>query len=84
MRKPFHSPWIFGTLTLHGLVRAAPLKGSIRRALPTGNWTNRTGVWPTLMGCSMLLTNEIAPPPTPGSDPPCDPAWKRKFLATTP
>lgn len=37
----------------------APTCSPTRAALLTGHWTNRTGVWHTIMGRSMLRTNEI-------------------------
>jgi arylsulfatase B len=37
----------------------APTCSPTRAALLTGHWTNRTGVWHTIMGRSMLRANEI-------------------------
>jgi len=37
----------------------APTCSPTRSALQTGHWTNRTGVWHTIMGRSMLRENEI-------------------------
>lgn len=37
----------------------APTCSPTRAALLTGHWTNRTGVWHTIMGRSMLRTNEV-------------------------
>ncbi|MCS1409789.1 MAG: Arylsulfatase [Verrucomicrobia subdivision 3 bacterium] len=37
----------------------APTCAPTRSALLTGHWTNRTGVWHTIMGRSMLRANEI-------------------------
>ncbi len=37
----------------------APTCSPTRAALLTGHWTNRTGVWHTIRGRSMLRTNEI-------------------------
>lgn len=37
----------------------APTCSPTRSALVTGHWTNRTGVWHTINGRSMLRTNEI-------------------------
>ncbi len=37
----------------------APTCSPTRSALLTGHWTNRTGVWHTIMGRSMLRENEI-------------------------
>ena len=37
----------------------APTCSPTRAALITGHWTNRTGVWHTIMGRSMLRHNEI-------------------------
>ena len=37
----------------------APTCSPTRAALQTGHWTNRTGVWHTIMGRSMLRKNEI-------------------------
>ena len=37
----------------------APTCAPTRCALYTGHWTNRTGVWHTIMGRSMLRANEI-------------------------
>ena len=37
----------------------APTCAPTRAALITGHWTNRTGVWHTIMGRSMLRENEI-------------------------
>jgi arylsulfatase A-like enzyme len=37
----------------------APTCSPTRCALMTGHWTNRTGVWHTIMGRSMLRENEI-------------------------
>ena len=37
----------------------APTCSPTRAALLTGHWTNRTGVWHTIMGRSMLRKNEI-------------------------
>ncbi|MBT8037242.1 MAG: arylsulfatase [Verrucomicrobiae bacterium] len=38
----------------------APTCSPTRAALLTGHWTNRTGVWHTIMGRSMLRSNEIS------------------------
>ena len=37
----------------------APTCSPTRCALQTGHWTNRTGVWHTIMGRSMLRDNEV-------------------------
>ena len=37
----------------------APTCSPTRCALLTGHWTNRTGVWHTIMGRSMLRFNEV-------------------------
>ena len=37
----------------------APTCSPSRSALVTGHWTNRTGVWHTIMGRSMLRANEV-------------------------
>ena len=37
----------------------APTCSPTRAALVTGHWTNRTGVWHTIMGRSMLRDNEV-------------------------
>ena len=37
----------------------APTCSPTRSALLTGHWTNRTGVWHTIMGRSMLRENEV-------------------------
>lgn len=37
----------------------APTCSPTRAALITGHWTNRTGVWHTIMGRSMLRSNEV-------------------------
>jgi arylsulfatase A-like enzyme len=37
----------------------APTCSPTRAALQTGHWTNRTGVWHTIMGRSMLRDNEV-------------------------
>ncbi len=37
----------------------APTCSPTRSALLTGHWTNRTGVWHTIMGRSMLRDNEV-------------------------
>jgi arylsulfatase A-like enzyme len=37
----------------------APTCSPTRAALITGHWTNRTGVWHTIMGRSMLRKNEV-------------------------
>ena len=37
----------------------APTCSPTRAALQTGHWTNRTGVWHTIMGRSMLRKNEV-------------------------
>ncbi len=37
----------------------APTCSPTRAALITGHWTNRTGVWHTIMGRSMLRDNEV-------------------------
>lgn len=37
----------------------APTCAPTRAALMTGHWTNRTGVWHTIMGRSMIRSNEI-------------------------
>ncbi len=37
----------------------APTCAPTRSALLTGHWTNRTGVWHTIMGRSMLRANEV-------------------------
>lgn len=37
----------------------APTCSPTRAALLTGHWANRTGVWHTIMGRSMIRTNEI-------------------------
>ncbi len=37
----------------------SPTCSPTRAALQTGHWTNRTGVWHTIMGRSMLRENEI-------------------------
>ncbi len=37
----------------------APTCSPTRAALLTGHWTNRTGVWHTIMGRSMLRSNEV-------------------------
>jgi arylsulfatase A-like enzyme len=37
----------------------APTCSPTRAALLTGHWTDRPGVWHTIMGRSMLRTNEI-------------------------
>lgn len=37
----------------------APTCAPTRSALLTGHWTNRTGVWHTIMGRSMLRENEV-------------------------
>ena len=37
----------------------APTCSPTRAALITGHWTNRTGVWHTIMGRSMLRANEV-------------------------
>jgi arylsulfatase A-like enzyme len=37
----------------------APTCSPTRAALLTGHWTNRTGVWHTIMGRSMLRANEV-------------------------
>ena len=37
----------------------APTCSPTRAALLTGHWTNRTGVWHTIMGRSMLRENEV-------------------------
>ena len=37
----------------------APTCSPTRAALITGHWTNRTGVWHTIMGRSMLRHNEV-------------------------
>ncbi|MCG8602951.1 MAG: sulfatase-like hydrolase/transferase, partial [Verrucomicrobiales bacterium] len=37
----------------------APTCSPTRAALLTGHWTNRTGVWHTIMGRSMIRKNEI-------------------------
>ena len=38
--------------------RVAPTCSPTRAALMSGHWTNRTGVWHTIMGRSMLRANE--------------------------
>ena len=37
----------------------APTCSPTRAALITGHWTNRTGVWHTIMGRSMIRANEV-------------------------
>ncbi|MFT5126192.1 MAG: arylsulfatase A-like enzyme [Verrucomicrobiales bacterium] len=37
----------------------APTCAPTRAALITGHWTNRTGVWHTIMGRSMIRANEV-------------------------
>ena len=37
----------------------APTCSPTRAALQTGHWTNRTGVWHTIMGRSLLRANEV-------------------------
>ena len=37
----------------------APTCSPTRAAFLTGHWTNRTGVWHTIMGRSMLRENEV-------------------------
>jgi arylsulfatase A-like enzyme len=37
----------------------APTCSPTRAALISGHWTNRTGVWHTIMGRSMLRANEV-------------------------
>lgn len=37
----------------------APTCSPTRAALMTGHWTNRTGVWHTIMGRSMIRANEV-------------------------
>lgn len=50
---------LFGEATSFSDYHVAPTCSPTRSALLTGHWTNRTGVWHTINGRSMLRANEV-------------------------
>ena len=50
---------LHGESTVFTDYHVAPTCSPTRAALLTGHWTNRTGVWHTIMGRSMIRENEV-------------------------
>ena len=57
--KTPHLDSLHGESTVLTDYHVAPTCSPTRSALMTGHWTNRTGVWHTIMGRSMLRENEV-------------------------
>jgi len=57
--KTPHLDKLHGESTVFTDYHVAPTCSPTRAALLTGHWTNRTGVWHTIMGRSMLRENEV-------------------------
>ena len=57
--KTPHMDQLYSESSVLQQYHVAPTCSPTRAALLTGHWTNRTGVWHTIRGRSMLRTNEI-------------------------
>ena len=57
--KTPHLDKLYSESTVLTDYHVAPTCSPSRAALLTGHWTNRTGVWHTIMGRSMLRANEV-------------------------
>ncbi|MDA7674845.1 sulfatase-like hydrolase/transferase, partial [Akkermansiaceae bacterium] len=57
--KTPHIDKLHGESTVLTDYHVAPTCSPTRAALLSGHWTNRTGVWHTIMGRSMIRENEI-------------------------
>jgi len=57
--KTPHLDELYGESTVLTDYHVAPTCSPTRAALLTGHWTNRTGVWHTIMGRSMIRENEV-------------------------
>ena len=57
--KTPHIDKLYSESTVFTDYHVAPTCSPTRAALLTGHWTNRTGVWHTIMGRSMIRENEV-------------------------
>ncbi len=57
--KTPHLDQLYAESTVLTDYHVAPTCSPTRAALLTGHWTNRTGVWHTIMGRSMIRENEV-------------------------
>lgn len=57
--KTPHLDKLYSESTVLTDYHVAPTCSPTRAALMTGHWTNRTGVWHTIMGRSMIRENEV-------------------------
>ncbi len=57
--KTPHLDQLYSESTVFTDYHVAPTCSPTRAALLTGHWSNRTGVWHTIMGRSMLRENEV-------------------------
>ncbi|MGI9244707.1 MAG: sulfatase-like hydrolase/transferase, partial [Verrucomicrobiales bacterium] len=57
--KTPHLDELYGESVRLSDYHVAPTCSPTRAAFLTGHWTNRTGVWHTIMGRSMLRENEV-------------------------